>query len=107
MILTTIPTVAHFLTKVYYRAIAAAAVELQWIRSLLTELQILVLHVPTIYSDNLGPTYLCVNPVFHTQMKHLAIDYNFVHNLVQPSTLLIIHVFSTDQLADALTRPFW
>ena len=59
---------------------------------------------PTLFSDNLGATYLSANPVFHFRMKHLAIDYHFVHNLVQSSKLRVVHVSVDDQLADALTK---
>ena len=37
-------------------------------------------------------------------MKHLAIDYHFVCDLVQSSELLLIHVLTGDQLVDALTK---
>ena len=59
---------------------------------------------PTLFSDNLGTTYLSVNPIFHSRMKHLAIDYQFVRDLVQSSGLGITHVSTGDQLVDALTK---
>ena len=37
-------------------------------------------------------------------MKHLAIDYHFVHDLVQSSELRVAHVSASDQLANALTK---
>ena len=37
-------------------------------------------------------------------MKHLAIDYHFVRDLVQSSALRIVHASSGDQLADTLTK---
>ena len=73
-------------------------------KSLLAELQIPVSYTPALYSDNLGATYLCANPVFHSRMKHVAIDYHFVRDLVQSSALRVVHVSSGDQLADALTK---
>ena len=38
-------------------------------------------------------------------MKHIAIDYHFVHERVQFSDLRVSHVSSTDQPADVLTKP--
>ena len=58
---------------------------------------------PTLFSDNLGVTYLSANIVFHSHMKHLAIDYHFVSDLVQ-SFELHVHIASGDQLVDALTK---
>ena len=37
-------------------------------------------------------------------MKHLAIDYHFVRDLVQSSAIRVVHVFSRDQLVNALTK---
>ena len=82
------------------------AAELQWVKSLLSKLLALVRLQPTLFLDNLGATYLSSNLVFHSHMKHLAIDYHFVRNLVQLSELRVVLVFIGDQLADALTKSF-
>ena len=85
--------------------IAATAAELNWVSSLLTELGIVLPQSPLIYCDNIGATNLCSNPFFHSKMKHVAIDFHFIHEQVQNGTLRISHVSSDDQLADALTKP--
>ena len=87
-----------------YRAIVATTSELQWVKSLLLKLLVLVQSLPTLFSDNLGVTYLSANPVFHSCMKHLVIDYHFIRDLVQSSDLRVVHVSTGDQLADALTK---
>ena len=61
--------------------------------------------LPTLFLDNLSATYLSANPVFHSCMKHLAVDYNFVRALVQSFELHVVHVSIGDQLVDALTKP--
>ena len=78
--------------------------ELQWIKSLLDELRLPLNQTSTLYSDNLGATYLYANPVFHTRMKHLAIDYHFVCDLVQSFAIQVVHVSTRDQLVNALTK---
>ena len=60
---------------------------------------------PIIYCDNVGATYLYSNLVFHSRMKHVAIDYHFIRDQVQLCVLRVTHVSSTDQLVDALTQP--
>ena len=97
-------TVARSSIEAEYHAIAAVAIELQWVKSLLLELLVPVHSPPTQFSDNLGATYLYANIVFHYRMKHLAIDYHFVRDLVQSSELRVAHVSAGDQLADALTK---
>lgn len=98
-------SVARSSTEAEYRSIANAASEVEWVQSILRELHVSLSSIPVIYSDNIGATYLCANPVFHSRMKHIAIDYHFVRDLVQKSTLRVSHVSSSDQLADALTKP--
>ena len=71
-------TGTHSSIEAEYRAIAVAAVELQWVKSLLSKLLILVQSSPTLFSDNLGATYLSANPVLHFLMKHFAIDYHYL-----------------------------
>ncbi|MCI14227.1 copia protein [Trifolium medium] len=71
-----------------------------WFRSDRSASLIRVLH----FTDNIGANYLCVNPVFHTRMKHLAIDYHFVRDLVAKKELQVSHVPSSHQLADLLTK---
>ena len=80
---------------------ATTTIELQWVLSkLLAPVQLL----PTLFSNNFGATYIFVNPVFHSRMKHLAIDYHFVRDLVQSSELRVVHVFVGHQLANVLTK---
>ena len=62
-------------------------------------------YCPVIYCDNIGATQLCSSPVFHSRMKHVAIDFHFIRDQVQTGALRVAHVASADQLADALTKP--
>ncbi|RVW83187.1 Retrovirus-related Pol polyprotein from transposon RE1 [Vitis vinifera] len=98
-------TVARSSTEAEYRSAAATAVELNWVSSLLTQPGVVLLQSPVIYCDNIGATNLCSNPVFHSKMKHVAIDFHFIREQVQNGTLRVSHVSSDDQLVDALTKP--
>lgn len=97
--------VARSSTKAEYRSVANTAAELSWVCSLLTELGVTLPSKPVIYCDNVGATYLSANPVFHSRMKHLALDFHFVRQNVQSGALRVAHVSTRDQLADALTKP--
>ncbi|CAM8878063.1 unnamed protein product [Rhodiola kirilowii] len=98
-------TVARSSTEAEYKSVANTAGEVQWVRSLLTEMGIQLPSAPVIYCDNVGATYLSANPVFHSRMKHVAVDYHSIRGLVQSGELRVSHVASADQLADALTKP--
>ena len=82
-----------------------AASKLQWVKLMLSELLALMQLPPTLFLNNLGAAYLSANPVFQSRMKHLAIDYHLVRDLVQLSKLHVVHVFAGDQLANAITKP--
>lgn len=97
--------VARSSTEAEYRAVANTSSEVAWICSLLSELGIHITAPPVIYCDNVGATYLCANPVFHSRMKHIALDYHFVRNQVQAGSLRVAHISTHDQLVDTLTKP--
>jgi len=99
------PTVSRSSTESEYKSVANTAAEVIWIRSLLKELGLTLSTPPKIWCDNIGATYLSVNPIFHARTKHVAIDFHFVRELVASKDLEILFVPSEDQLADVLTKP--
>lgn len=98
-------TVARSSTEAEYRAVARAMVETNWVTNLLRELRVPLNTIPRIYCDNVGETYLYQNPVFHSRMKHIAIDFHFVRDQVQKQLLELLHIHTVDQVADTLTKP--
>lgn len=98
-------TVARSSTEAEYRAVATATTELMWLQNLLHELQVPMNETPRLLCDNVGATYLCSNPVLHSKMKHISLDYHFVRERVQAKQLLVSHVSTKDQLADVFTKP--
>ena len=98
-------TIARSSTEAEYQSVANTSSELKWITSLLSELGIHLTRAPTIYCDNVGAIYLCVNPVLHSRMKHVALDYHFIRHQVQSGTLRVVHISTKDQLADVMTKP--
>jgi hypothetical protein len=98
------PTISRSSTEAEYKAIANVAAEIMWIQTLLDELGIP--HPPTasVWCDNLGATYLSVNPVFHARTKHIEVDYHFVREQVTRKQLNIRFISTKDQLADGFTE---
>ena len=97
------PTVARSNTEAEYKAIANTTSELLWITSFLLELYI-PLPSPTLWCDNIGATYLSANPVFHSQMKHIEIDFHFVREKVTSRRLHLRVISGKEQPADLLTK---
>ena len=97
-------SVSRSSTKAEYKALANAAFEVSWVQNLLHDLGVATKSPPTLYCDNIGATYLCANPIYHSRMKHVALDYHFVRQKVTDGSLRVCHINSFDQLADALTK---
>ncbi|KAG6533747.1 hypothetical protein ZIOFF_007622 [Zingiber officinale] len=75
--------VARSSTEAEYCFTSSTAMEVQWVQSLLDELGVdTIASTTSIYCDNIGATYLCINPVFHSRMKHIALDCHFLRELV-------------------------
>jgi hypothetical protein len=88
-----------------YKFVANTAAEILWIQSLLRELGICPSSPPKLWCDNIGTTYLSVNPIFHAQTKHVEIDFHFVRDRVADKSLQVLFVPSSNQLVDVLTKP--
>jgi histone deacetylase 1/2 len=76
-----------------------------WIQGLLKELGVFLKQDPSLWCDNLGATYVAVNPVFHARTKHIEVDYHFVRERIAHKALDVCFVSTHDQLADILTKP--
>ncbi|KAM1633178.1 hypothetical protein ACFXTN_010277 [Malus domestica] len=97
-------TVSRSSTEAEYRAIATTAAELDWIRQILTFLQITVSTPSIMFCDNLSAIALTCNPVMHQRTKHIEIDIHFVRDRVAQQLLQMQFVSSNEQFADILTK---
>ncbi|XP_019167323.1 PREDICTED: uncharacterized protein LOC109163059 [Ipomoea nil] len=88
-------SVSRSSTEAEYRALSNAAAEVLWVKNLLQELKLGLVEPPVLFCDNLSATYVCKNPVFHSRMKHLTLEYYFVWDLVANGTLVVRHVSSS------------
>lgn len=61
--------------------------------------------VSTIFSDNVGFTYLFQNPMFHSRMKHIEVDFHFVRNQVHAYQVHVQHLNFADQVTNIVTKP--
>lgn len=60
---------------------------------------------PKLWCDNLGATYLCVNPIFHECTKQVEINCHFVRDKVTKGELQVNFISTKDQIADIFTKP--
>jgi hypothetical protein len=78
--------------------------EASWLQQLLTELHSPLAKSTLVYCDNVSAVYLSTNPVQHQQIKHVEIDLHFVRDWVAIGDVRVLHIPTTSQCADILTK---
>ncbi|KAB2605030.1 hypothetical protein D8674_004747 [Pyrus ussuriensis x Pyrus communis] len=97
-------SVSRSSTEAEYKALANAAADVAWVRSVLRDLHVFLPSAPLLHCDNLSTLALCSNPVFHTRIKHLDTDFHFVRERVQKGDLEVQYIPTEAQVADVLTK---
>jgi hypothetical protein len=91
-------------TESEYIALANAANESTWLRSLLSTIS--PTDGPTvIFCDNQSSITLAHNPHHHARTKHIDVRHHVIRDQVASMVLQLEHVPSSDNLADVLTKP--
>jgi hypothetical protein len=75
-----------------------------WLRQLLQELHVSLDSATTVYCDNVSAVYMTANPVHHRRTKHIEIDIHFVCEKVALGQVRVLHVPSSHQFADIMTK---
>ncbi len=88
-----------------YVALAQAARELMWLRSIMTELGFSPSKPITLYGDNQASISIAKNPVGHTRAKQIDIRFHYLRELVERAVVSIEYISTTSMLADGLTKP--
>ena len=57
------------------------------------------------YEDNEGALRLASNPLSSNRTKHIDVRYHFIRDEVKRGSIMVLHVKSEGQHADALTKP--
>ncbi|XP_020960750.1 uncharacterized protein LOC107647542 [Arachis ipaensis] len=97
-------TVSRSSAESEYRAMAAVAAELTWLKGLLSDFQV---DIPSsmLFCDSQSAIHIATNPTFHERTKHIEIDCHFVRERVMAGFLNLLHVRTQYQLADVFTKP--
>jgi len=98
-------TISWSSAEAEYRALATVSCEIIWLQNLIKELKVTVKSPATVFCDNQSAIYIAHNPMFHERTKHIELDCHFVRDRVVDGLIKLLHVRSSNQLADALTKP--
>ena len=96
--------VSHSSAEAEYRSMAQATREIKWLRRLLGDLGAKQLTSSELYCDSKSAIYIAANPVFHERTKHIESDCHQVRDAIQDGILKTVHVRTTEQVADVLTK---
>jgi hypothetical protein len=92
-------------TEAEYVVASDAAKEALWLERLAcTFRQCKLKWVPTVFSDNQGAVTLAKNPVHQNASKHIEVRYHFVRDCTTKVLLSLEKVFTTDNVADVMTK---
>jgi hypothetical protein len=97
-------TVSRSSAEAEYRGVANAVAECTWIRQLLGELDNTLEQATVVFCDNVSACYMSSNPVHHKRTKHIELDIHFVREKVAIGQCKVIHVPTTQQFADIMTK---
>ncbi|CAA7032147.1 unnamed protein product [Microthlaspi erraticum] len=92
-------------TEAEYRSMAHTTCELLWLQQVLTDLKIEVVTTAKLFCDNKSVMHIATNPVFHERTKHIEVDCHTIREQVKKGFILLMHVNTSDQHADILTKP--
>ena len=71
---------------------------------MLQELHIPLSKATVVYCDNVSAVYMTANLVHHRRKKHIEIDIHFVREKVALGEVRVLHVPSSHQFADIMTK---
>ncbi|KAL5544289.1 hypothetical protein UlMin_008073 [Ulmus minor] len=98
-------TVSRSSAEAEYRAMAATASELTWLRQLLQDFQVDVSSPALLFCDNQAAVHIASNPTFHERTKHIEVDCHFIRDKVANGSIRLMPIRSQHQLADVFTKP--
>lgn len=91
-------------TEAEYIALYEASKEVIWLKNILAELGFDTPNPAIIFEDNTSTIRAAYNPVEHSKLKHLDINYHAVREFVELNKVAIIPISTTNQIADMLTK---
>ncbi|XP_038715042.1 uncharacterized mitochondrial protein AtMg00810-like [Tripterygium wilfordii] len=91
--------------EVEYRAMPNTYNELVWLSTLLTDFYVPHSRPIPLHCDSKVAIHIGNNLIFHEHTKHIEMDCHVVHEKVHFGFLQLLHISSTEQPSDLLTKP--
>ena len=91
-------------TKSKYKELSSASLEISWLESLFSELNIAKLPTLVLWCDNHSAGELAKHHVFHSRSKHIELDIHYIRNKVLQKQLKVRYIPIAEQVVDVLTK---
>ena len=88
-----------------YMAVSMTALEVIWLRNVLSDLGLPQQGPSVIYCDNRSCIHMANNDSTGPRTKHIAIKYHFIKDQIAAGNIVLQYVPSIDNIADFLTKP--
>jgi hypothetical protein len=98
------PIVTMSTCEAEYVAAAHCVCHAIWLRNLLHDMKVPQHEATEIRVDNKSAIELAKNPGNHERTKHIDVRFHFIREHIKDETIRVVHVQSTDQAADILTK---
>jgi hypothetical protein len=95
--------VALSTTEDEYMAVTHASKEAIWLQILCSGIG-LVNQVVRIECDSQSAIFLVKNPTYHSNTKHIDIQYHFVRDMIEENKISLMKVDTLKNVADSLTK---
>ena len=91
--------------KVEYVATAINYTKIVWIKQLLKGMKEEITALVILYCDNTSAINISKNLVMHAKIKHIAIKYPYLRNLVEDKEVKMEYVNTKEQIVDIFIKP--
>jgi hypothetical protein len=85
-------------------AVSHAAKQILWMFSEMEEVGYAQGKLGVLYNNNSGAVALTRNTKHNSRVKHIDIRHHFIHDCIENGDITVLHVPSTDNLANLLTK---
>ncbi len=99
------PAITTSTTESEFVAVAEASTLILFLRELTLEINPCFPSTTTVYEDNVSTTTLLRSLFHHGRLKHLALRFLKVKELIWNKLIRVVQVSTSDQVADILTKP--
>lgn len=83
-------------TEAKYMSLASTTLDIMWIISLSSELEIPLREHDLLWCDNQSAIALACNHVLHARIKHIELNFSFVCEQVKKKLLVVQYVLTND-----------